>query len=116
MSFPVKRVLQSIAIYTVLLALVSVGIVYVVTASGLWMIGTTFLGVLFVVLGGATAGSVSPAGAEQAEEAMVDSAGSGGPFEVGGFNTSLRSVLLFYGAGLTLWSVCVLAFFRGTLS
>jgi hypothetical protein len=116
MSVPVERIVRSVVVYTVLLALLSVGIVYVVTASGLWILGTAFLGVLFVVLGGAAAGPVSPAGAEQAEEAMVDSAGSGGPFEVGGFDTSLRSVLLFYGAGLTLWSACVLAFFRGTLS
>ncbi|RDZ47260.1 hypothetical protein C5B91_06255 [Haloferax sp. Atlit-10N] len=109
--------LKPVLLYTGLLGLLTVGGVYFATHSGLYMLGLTGAGVLLVVLGGGAAGQMGPSNVEHAGEKggtnrVVSNAGLWSPVET---DTSLRLTLLFYGAGLFLWSLVVFGVLRDTL-
>jgi hypothetical protein len=105
-----------VAIYTVLAGGVTVGGVYVLSHSGLYILGTAAVGMAFLGLGGGSVGAVSARATEGTEEAEISqmtsgSVGAGTATKVG----AARLVLVLYGVGLLLWSIIVLTFFRSGL-
>ncbi|CQR49929.1 MULTISPECIES: hypothetical protein [Haloferax] len=104
-------------LYTGLLGLLTVGAVYLATHSGMYMLALLGAGVLLVVLGGGAVGQMGPSNVEHAGEKggtnrVVSNAGLWSPVET---DTSLRLALLFYGAGVFLWSLVVFGVLRDTL-
>ncbi|POG54977.1 hypothetical protein [Haloferax marisrubri] len=109
--------LKPLFLYTGLLGLLTVGSVYFATHSGLYMLGLTGVGVLLVVLGGGAVGQMGPSNVEHAGEKggtnrVVSNAGLWSTVET---DTSLRLTHLFYGAGVSLWSLVVFGVLRDTL-
>ncbi len=112
----IRPIARGLAFYTVIAGALTVGCVYFLTHSGLFTVVTTVVGLLLAILGGAAGGTVSGSIVEGADEAAM----SGAMAEnmqlrpsPGDFGT--RVVLIFYGLGLSLWSVVVLTFFRSGL-
>ena len=112
----VKSLWKPFSLYAGLLGLLTVGTIYLVTHSGLFILVLAGMGLLLVVLGGGTASPMSPSGAEHAEQIggglMIEDTGLWPHSYV---TTSLRGILLFYGVGLFLWSLIVLATLGTTL-
>ncbi|WP_049969916.1 hypothetical protein [Haladaptatus cibarius] len=111
----IRPIARGLAFYTVLAGAITVGGVYFLTYSGLYTLVVTGVGLLFIVLGGAASG---PVGASAVETGDAEISGMmvedtqllPSPGEFGA-----RAILLFYGAGLVLWSVIVLTFFQSGL-
>ena len=105
---------RPLLLYTGLFGLLTVGTVYLTTQSGLFVLLTTAAGLLLVVLGGGTAAAVSGSGTEPVE---ADGVGMEATrlLSNGDANSSLRLVLLCYGAGVFLWGLVVLLTLRDTL-
>ena len=103
-------------LYTGLLGLLTVSLVYLITHSGFLMLGLAGLGLFLFVLGGATVGPMSASGVEHAEDAgaglMVEDTGMWPHTYT---QSSLRLILLFYGLGVFLWSLLVLLVLNETL-
>lgn len=113
----VKPLWKPLFVYTGLFGLLTVGTIYFATHSGLYLLISAGIGLLFVVLGGGVAGKTGVtqtehAGEEGGTELMVDSPGLWSPLDT---DTSLRLTLLLYGFGVLLWSLIVLGTLRDTL-
>jgi hypothetical protein len=120
----VRPIAYGLTTYTVLAGAITVGCIYFLTHSGLYMVAATGVGVLLVALGGAASGPVGASAVEGAGDGGISETDDGGisgmivedmqlhpsPREFG-----TRAVLLFYGFGLVLWSAIILAFFRSGL-
>ncbi len=118
----IRLLAKGVAFYTVVMGAITVGFVYSVTHSGLYMVGAAGIGVLLAVLGGASGGTVSAGGAGGAP--YVGGGGEGGLSEMmlkdiqtgpitGKFGSGL--ILVLFGFGLVLWSSVVLVFFQSGL-
>lgn len=106
---------KPVLLYTGLLGLLTVGTVYLATHSLLYMLVLTAVSLLVVVLNGGTAGRTSLGGAENSDDGDTE-------FDAAGLvpqmstEIPLRLTLLFYGLGVFLWSLVVLATLGDTLS
>jgi hypothetical protein len=112
-----KALWKPVLLYSGILGVSTVGAVYLTTRSGVYILGVTGVGVLLVALGGGAAGrtGTSHEGQMSVDWAESDSSLSGlGSALTPGI--SLRLTLLFYGLGIVLWSLVVLATLRGTLA
>ncbi|WP_435358862.1 hypothetical protein [Haloarchaeobius sp. DFWS5] len=113
------------AFYTVVAGAITVGLVYFLTNSGLYIVALAALGVVVAVLGGASGGT-TVGGSDIGGGADI----SFGRGEEGGMSEMMVKdmklapnsgkfggglILIFYGLGLTLWSVVVLNFFSAGL-
>ncbi len=112
----IRPITRGLAFYTIIAGAITVGCVYFLTYSGLYTVVAAGVGLLLVILGGAASITTGPTFVEGADEAAI----SGTMTEENQFHPSpadfdTRTVLLFYGLGLVLWSVLVLTFFRSGL-
>ncbi|MFD1514652.1 hypothetical protein [Halomarina rubra] len=107
-----KPLLKPFLLFTCLLALLTVGAVYVATHSGLYMLVLVGCGVTLVALGSGAAGQTNSGIRAEETEMMADGGGFWPDAITAG---SLRLSLLFYGLGVVLWSVVVLAALGDTL-
>lgn len=108
---------KPVLLYTCILGLLTVGVVYFATHSGAVMLALAGVGLLFVVLGGGAAGQMGASNVEHAgdkggAEKVASNAGLWTPVST---DTSLRVVLLFYGFGVLLWSLIVVFRYQDTL-
>lgn len=108
---------KQLVLYTGLLGPLTVGVTYLATHSGLYMLILAGGGLLFVALGGGHAGRTSAGGAEHAGERggthmTVENGSLWSPTNT---DTSLHLTLLFYGFGVFLWTPVVLFTLRDTL-
>ena len=88
--------------YTLLGAVLTVGVAYFAFSSGPTLLLLAGAGVLLVVLGAGEAGATPAAGVEAAEDAEMSTEGMQ-LVPGSGANYSLRVKLLFYGIGLVIW-------------
>jgi hypothetical protein len=96
--------------YSLLAAVVTVGVAYLAFSSGLTLILLAGAGVLMVVLGAGEAGAAPASGFGQAEDTEMGGLTEGMEMLPGsGSDYSLRAKLLFYGLGLVVWNVVGLA-------
>ncbi|MFC5971176.1 hypothetical protein ACFPYI_07500 [Halomarina salina] len=107
-----KPLLKPLLLHTGLLALLTVGAVYLATHSGLYMLALAGSGVVLAALGGGAAGQTNFG--SNAEEAELVADGTGF-FPEAITDGSLRFVLLFYGVGVLVWSIVVLSTLGDTL-
>ncbi len=107
-----RLVARGLAFYTAIAGFITVGCIYLLTHSGLYTIVATVVGLLLVVLGGAQSGPVSASAVEGAENAEMGLIAEDMPLRPSPGEFGIRSVLIFYGLGLVLWSVIVLTAFR----
>lgn len=112
----IRGIARIVALYTVIVGGVTVGGVYVLSHSGLYIVVVAAAGLFLVGLGGGSVGAVSASTAGGTEEAeisqMMDRNLGLGP-STKGFGA--RLVLILYGIGLVFWSIIVLNFFRSGL-
>ncbi|GAB7012189.1 hypothetical protein [Halolamina salina] len=106
---------KPVLLYTGVLALLTVGTVYLATRSLALILVLTAVGLLVAVLNGGTAGRTSLGGGENSDE-------GGAEFDEAGLlpqtstEVSLRLTLLLYGTGVFLWSLAVLIALGDTLA
>ncbi|WP_084186449.1 hypothetical protein [Haladaptatus litoreus] len=101
--------------YTGIAGALTVGCLYLVAHSGLYMLIAMGAGILLVVLGGAASGPVSASAVGEAEGAGLSGVTEGMQLQPSMENFNTRAVLIFYGVGLILWSIVVLTVFRSGL-
>lgn len=116
---PSTALARAIGLYTVVLALGTVAVAVFLVESGMVVLGLVALGLLFVVLGGASGGSVD-SGIPSSQSTSFGEGESLGFASDGSGSTSWRFpgrvVLLFSGIGLAVWSVLALATLGGQLA
>ena len=112
----IRAIARMVALYTVILGVVTVGGVYVVFHSGLYILIIAAAGLLLVGLGGGSLGAVSPSATRGTEEAEISEM-MGEHIQPRPSMTAfgVRLALILYGIGLVVWSIIVLAFFRSGL-
>ena len=107
-----KPLLKPVLLYTGLLALPTVGAVYLATHSGLYMLVLAGSGAVLASLGGGAAGSMTAHPDAETSDLISDDGG----FSPGAVtNTPPRIALVFYGVGVLLWSLVVLSTLGDTL-
>lgn len=105
-----KALLDPVARYTLVWALVTVGAAYLVFRSGAALLLLAGAGVMLVVLGAGEAGAAPAAGVEAAEDAGLGMMTEDVGLWPGSDSTySLRAKFLFYGLGLLVWNLVGLA-------
>jgi hypothetical protein len=80
------------------------------------MLGLVGVGVLLVALAGGSASTMSTGALDNAEDPHQPESDTTGIARYTGTATPLRVNLLFYGAGVLLWSLVVLATLYDTLA
>lgn len=110
-----RRLAESAVRDTLVSGVLTVGLAYVLTHSGVLMLGLAGVGLLLVALGGGTAGRVPASGAASAETRGLSSMVEDMGIWSASSDVPVRTQLVFYGAGLVLWSLIVLGTFRSSL-
>jgi hypothetical protein len=111
-----KTLWKPFVLYTGLLGLLTVGAVYYATYSGVYMLGLAGAGVLLVALAGGRASTMSTGSLDNAEDPHQPESDTTGIAAYTSTDTSIRINLLFYGAGVLLWSLVVLGTLYETLA
>ena len=113
-----------VALYTVIVGGVTIGGVYVLFHSGLYMVIIAAIGLFLAGFGGAwggrgsaaTVGGASASVEEHTYEKVSEQMAGGYAGLAPSTNASVaRIVLILYGIGLVFWSILVLTFFRSGL-